>query len=112
MLEPGGSGGGHGGFGVRFREHPPRPLEPHTPQILKRGAPGAQERPLYGALRHPGTLGHGEVNGMPTIYALSTNNGIQALQIVPEPSTTLAAGVCTVGLAGMMLRGRRRSQDG
>ena len=30
---------------------------------------------------------------------------------VPEPSTTLAAGVCTVGLAGLMLRGRRREQD-
>ena len=58
-----------------------------------------------------GGIAYGEVNGMPTIYALSTNNGIQALQIGPEPSTTLAAGVCTVGLAGMMLRGRRRSQD-
>lgn len=58
-----------------------------------------------------GGIAYGEVNGMPTIYALSTNNGIQALQIVPEPSTALAAGVCTVGLAGMMLRGRRRSQD-
>jgi hypothetical protein len=30
---------------------------------------------------------------------------------VPEPSTTLAAGICTVGLAGLMLRGRRREQD-
>lgn len=28
---------------------------------------------------------------------------------VPEPSTTLAAGVCSVGLAGLMLRKRRRS---
>ena len=58
-----------------------------------------------------GGIAYGEVNGTPTIYALSTNNGIQALQIVPEPRTTLAAGICTVGLAGMMLRGRRRSQD-
>jgi hypothetical protein len=58
-----------------------------------------------------GGLAVGTVNGTPTLYALSTNNGIQALQIVPEPSTTLAAGICTVGLAAMMLRGRRRGQD-
>jgi hypothetical protein len=53
----------------------------------------------------------GSLSGQPVLYALNSNNGIQAFQIVPEPSTTLAAGVCTVGLAGMMLRGRRRSQD-
>jgi hypothetical protein len=57
-----------------------------------------------------GGMAFGEVNGTPTIYALSTNNGIQALQIVPEPTTTLAVGVCTVGLAGMMLR-RRKDRD-
>ena len=46
------------------------------------------------------------------LYALNTNNGIQAMVFaVPEPTTTLAAGICTIGLAGMMLRGRRRSQD-
>jgi hypothetical protein len=53
----------------------------------------------------------GSLSGQPVLYALNSNNGIQAFQIVPEPSTTLAAGVCTVGLAGLMLRGRRRSQD-
>jgi hypothetical protein len=53
----------------------------------------------------------GSLSGQPVLYALNSNNGIQAFQIVPEPSTTLAAGVCTVGLAGMMLRGRRRSQN-
>ena len=53
----------------------------------------------------------GSLSGQPMLYALNSNNGIQAFQIVPEPSTTLAAGVCTVGLAGLMLRGRRRSQD-
>jgi hypothetical protein len=58
-----------------------------------------------------GGLAFGTVNGTPTLYALATNNGIQAIQVVPEPSTTLAAGVCTVGLAGLMLRGRRREQD-
>ena len=57
-----------------------------------------------------GGIAFGEVSGTPTIYALSTNNGIQALQIVPEPTTTLAVGVCTVGLAGMMLR-RRKDRD-
>jgi hypothetical protein len=58
-----------------------------------------------------GGIAFGTVNGTPTIYALSTNNGIQALQIVPEPSTTLAAGVCTAGLAALMLRSRRRSNE-
>jgi hypothetical protein len=56
-------------------------------------------------------IAFGTVNGNPVLYAMNANNGIQALQIVPEPSTTLAAGLCTVGLAGLMLRGRRREQD-
>ncbi len=53
-----------------------------------------------------GGIAYGEVNGTPTIYALSTNNGIQALQIVPEPSTMLVVGACSVGLSAMMLRRR------
>lgn len=60
-----------------------------------------------------GQLAWGDINGdVATLYAMSSNQGIQAMTfIVPEPSTTLAAGVCTVGLAGLMLRGRRRRQD-
>jgi hypothetical protein len=49
----------------------------------------------------------GTVNGAAVLYAMNTNNGIQAFQIVPEPSTTLAVGACTAGLALMMLRRRR-----
>ncbi|MBU6221663.1 MAG: hypothetical protein KGR24_02830 [Planctomycetes bacterium] len=66
-----------------------------------------------------GQIAWGEVTYEPNnqiysapLYALNTNNGVQAMVFaVPEPSTTLAAGVCTVGLAAMMLRGRRRGQD-
>jgi len=66
-----------------------------------------------------GQIAWGEVTYEPNnqiysapLYALNTNNGVQAMVFaVPEPSTTLAAGICTVGLAGLMLRGRRRSQD-
>jgi hypothetical protein len=58
-----------------------------------------------------GSLAVGTVNGVPTLYALNTNNGIQAFQIVPEPTTTLAAGACTAGLAALMLRRRRRSDE-
>ncbi len=59
-----------------------------------------------------GQLAWGEINGdVATLYAMSTNQGIQAMTfIVPEPTTTLAVGVCTVGLAGMMLR-RRKDRD-
>jgi hypothetical protein len=53
-----------------------------------------------------GDLAVGTVNGTPTVFALSTNNGIQALQIVPEPSTMLVVGACSVGLSAMMLRRR------
>jgi hypothetical protein len=56
-----------------------------------------------------GGMAFGEVNGTPTIYALSTNNGIQAFQIVPEPTTTVAVAACTAGLALMMLRRRREA---
>lgn len=45
------------------------------------------------------------------LYALNTNNGIQAMVFaVPEPTTTMAVGICTVGLAAMMLR-RRTDQN-
>ena len=53
-------------------------------------------------------IAFGTVGGNPVLYALNTNNGIQAFQIVPEPTTTLAAGVCTAGLAALMLRRRAR----
>lgn len=56
-----------------------------------------------------GDLAVGTVNGTPTIYALSTNNGIQALQILPEPSTTVLVAGSTAGLAAMMLRRRRKA---
>jgi hypothetical protein len=52
----------------------------------------------------------GTVNGEPVVFAMNTNNGIQAFQIVPEPSTTLAVGVCTIGLTAIMLR-RRKDRD-
>ena len=58
-----------------------------------------------------GAIAFGTVNGTPTLYAMNTNNGIQAFQIVPEPSTTLAAGVCAAGLAALVLRNRRRSEE-
>ena len=56
-----------------------------------------------------GQLAWGDINGdVATLYAMSTNQGIQAMTfIVPEPSTTLAAGLCTAGLAALMLRRRR-----
>lgn len=57
-----------------------------------------------------GGIAYGDVNGTPTIYALSTNNGIQALQIVPEPSTTAVVACCTIGLAGLLLR-KRNAQN-
>jgi hypothetical protein len=54
-------------------------------------------------------IAFGTVGGNPVLYAMNTNNGIQAFQIVPEPTTTLAAGVCTAGLAALMLRRRART---
>jgi hypothetical protein len=56
-----------------------------------------------------GSITFGTVNGTPTLYALNTNNGIQALQIVPEPSTTVLVAASTAGLAAMMLRRRRKA---
>jgi hypothetical protein len=58
-----------------------------------------------------GGIAYGEVNGTPTIYALSTNNGIQALQIVPEPTTTAVALACGAGLAALMRRRGRRQNS-
>ncbi|MFM7245101.1 MAG: hypothetical protein ACKO40_13140 [Planctomycetaceae bacterium] len=48
----------------------------------------------------------GTVSSNPVVFAMNANNGIQAFQIVPEPTTTLAVGICTVGLAVMTLRRR------
>lgn len=56
-----------------------------------------------------GALAFGIVNGEPTLYAMNTNNGIQAFQIVPEPSTTVVVAGCTAGLAALMLRRRGRN---
>ena len=58
-----------------------------------------------------GGIAYGEVNGTPTIYALSTNNGIQALQIVPEPTTTAVALACGAGLVALMRRRGRRQNS-
>lgn len=57
-----------------------------------------------------GAIAFGIVNGTPTIYALNTNNGIQALQIVPEPTTTAVAIACGAGLVALMRR-RGRGQN-
>jgi hypothetical protein len=53
-------------------------------------------------------IAFGTVNGDPVLYALNANNGIQAFQIVPEPTTATIAGVCSLGLAALMLRRRRK----
>ena len=60
-----------------------------------------------------GQLAWGDINGdVATLYAMSTNQGVQAMTfIVPEPSTTLAAGACAAGLAALVLRNRRRSEE-
>jgi len=51
----------------------------------------------------------GSLGGQPVLYALNSNNGIQAFQIVPEPSTTVLVAGSTAGLAAMMLRRRRKA---
>jgi hypothetical protein len=45
------------------------------------------------------------------LYAMNTNNGIQAMVFaVPEPSTTVVVAGCTAGLAALVLRKRKRSE--
>lgn len=57
-----------------------------------------------------GAIAFGIVNGTPTLYALNTNNGIQAIQLVPEPTTTAVALACGAGLVALMRR-RGRGQN-
>jgi hypothetical protein len=52
-------------------------------------------------------IAFGTVGGNPVLYAMNGNNGIQAFQIVPEPSTTAVVACCSAGLAALMLRRRR-----
>lgn len=54
-------------------------------------------------------IAFGTVNGSPVVFAMNTNNGIQAFQIVPEPSTGMIVAGATVGLAAVMLRRRREN---
>lgn len=53
----------------------------------------------------------GSVSGQPVLFALNSNNGIQAFSVVPEPgSLTMifaAAGLGLVGLRGTGSFGRR-----
>ena len=46
-----------------------------------------------------------------TLAVMDFQNRNVSIFSVPEPSTTAIAGMCTVGLASLMLRGRRRSDD-
>jgi hypothetical protein len=55
-------------------------------------------------------IAFGTVNGDPVLYAMNTNNGIQAFQIVPEPTTTAVALACGAGLVALMRR-RGRGQN-
>lgn len=48
----------------------------------------------------------GILNSQPVLYALNTNNGIQAFSVVPEPGT-IALGLAAAGLGGACLRRRR-----
>lgn len=65
-----------------------------------------------------GQIAWGEVTYEPVnqiysapLYALNTNNGVQAMVFaVPEPSTTAVVACCTIGLTGLMLR-RRNGQN-
>lgn len=57
-------------------------------------------------------IGFGTVDGNPVLYAMNTNNGIQAFQVVPEPSTVAVLGVVGAGVAiegGRRLRRRVRT---
>ncbi len=46
-----------------------------------------------------------------TLAVVDYTNRTASIFSVPEPSTTAIAGMCTVGLASLILRGRRRSED-
>jgi len=56
-------------------------------------------------------IAFGTVDGNPVLYAMNTNNGIQAFQIVPEPTTTGVALACGAGLAALMRRRVRRQNS-
>jgi len=53
-------------------------------------------------------IGFGTVAGKPVLYAMNTNNGIQAFEIVPEPSTLVMLGVA--GTAAAFVGWRRRAR--
>ncbi len=55
-------------------------------------------------------IGFGTVNGNPVLYAMNTNNGIQAFQIVPEPSTMAMLAMGGVGAAAYGWRNRRKAR--
>lgn len=63
-------------------------------------------------LNSNGTVGiaFGTVAGNPVLYAMNTNNGIQAFQIVPEPSTVAMLAVGGVGVAALGWRKRRMAR--
>jgi hypothetical protein len=46
-----------------------------------------------------------------TLAVMDYANRTVSVFAVPEPTTTAVAGMCTVGLASLILRGRRRSKD-
>jgi hypothetical protein len=56
-----------------------------------------------------GDLAFGMHNGVLRLYAMNTNNGIQAFEVIPEPSTVAAIlGFSVLGLA-LVVRRRRRA---
>jgi hypothetical protein len=78
------------------------------------GTPLASANIAVGSIANTnGTVGiaFGSVNGNPVLYAMNSNNGIQAFQIVPEPSTAALAGACSVVLAAVIYRRRRTISD-
>lgn len=61
-----------------------------------------------------GTVGiaFGAVNGNPVLYAMNTNNGIQAFTVVPEPSTCAFLATGMGAAAGLIVRRRFRRRGG
>ena len=97
---------------VNGRANKPRRLLP-TIAAASTSAPLPQDRPAN-STPTGGTIYDFEWDQTSQTLAVVdyTNRNVSIFSTaVPEPSTTLAAGVCTVGLAGLMLRGRRREQD-